>query len=160
MENLEQKKGGNQPRKHAIKLHSVSKLRRMRLIEAALDGKPLRKVGLEMGLSPKTVDSQVSRIMREPQVRLAFNQILEEAGITDKFLADKIKALTCAETNTYAQVGGKFTDSRSQPAHETIRKTVELCCRLNGYLKEQDNTTINNAGLLQIVVAQLNQSKH
>ena len=85
MENLEQKKGGNQPRKHAAKQRTVSKLRRMRLVEAAIDGKPLRDVGILMGLSPKTVDSQVSRIMREPQVQQTFHRILEESGITDNF---------------------------------------------------------------------------
>ena len=152
MENLEQKKGGNQPRKHAVKSHTVSKLRRRRLIEAALDGKPLRGVGLEMGLSPKTVDSQVSRIMKEPQVQQAFNRILEEAGITDNFLAAKLRSLIDSNNILYFKHQGQVTDQREVPALETQRKVTELVCRLKGHLKEKTEVDIN-VGLMQMVVA-------
>ena len=136
-------------------------MRRRKLIEAVLDGKPLRKSGLEMGLSPKTVDSQVSRIMREPQVRQAFNRIEEAAGIDDKFLADKIRQLVDARAIIHSQKDGLFSDSREIPAWEMQRKTVELCTRLLGYLKDDvsASTTTTNHGLLQFVVAQLNQPK-
>lgn len=153
--------GGRQPRKHAVKSHTVSKLRRRRLIEAALDGKPLRKVGLEMGLSPKTVDSQVSRIMKEPQVQQAFNRILEESGLDSKFLANKLRELLDAKTVLFFQHQGQVTDQREVPALETQRKTAELACRLYGYLKPDNTaTSINNSGLFQVIIAQLSQDKN
>ncbi|MBM2833773.1 MAG: hypothetical protein HW406_934 [Candidatus Brocadiaceae bacterium] len=152
-------KGGRQPRKHAAKTRAMSHLRRQKLIAAALDGRPLREVGLETGLSPATVDSQISNILREPEVRQAFARILEEAGITDNFLASKLRELIDAKTTIFSQKDGKFCDSREIPALETQRKTTELICRLAGHLKEQDTSTINNSGLMQIVVAHLQQEK-
>lgn len=147
--------GGRQPPKHAPKTRMQSHLRRQKLIAAALDGRPLREVGLETGLSPATVDSQISNIMKEPQVQQAFARILEEAGITDNFLASKLRELIDAKTVLFFQHQGQVTDQREVPALETQRKTVELVCRLAGHLKETATSTINNSGLMQIVVAQL-----
>ncbi|MBM2834399.1 MAG: hypothetical protein HW406_1560 [Candidatus Brocadiaceae bacterium] len=147
--------GGRQPRKHATKTRAMSHLRRQKLIAAALDGKPLRRVGLETGLSPKTVDTQISNIMKEPEVRQAFARILEESGLDSKFLANKLRELIDAKTTIFSQKDGKFCDSREIEAWETQRKTTELICRLAGHLKEQDTSTINNSGLMQIVFSQL-----
>lgn len=147
--------GGRQPLKHAAKTRAMSHLRRQKLIAAALDGRPLREVGLETGLSPATVDSQISNIMKEPQVRQAFARILAESGLDSKFLANKLRELIDAKTTIFSQKDGKFCDSRKIDAHETQRKTVELACKLYGYLRPDSVTTsINNSGLMQIVVSQ------
>lgn len=155
MKKPEQKKGGNQPQKHASKLRIISNLRRRKLIEAALDGKPLRKVGLEMGLSPKTVDSQISRIMKEPQVQQTFARILEDAGISDNFLAAKLRSLIDAKTVLFFQHQGQVIAQQEVPALETQRKVTELVCRLKGHLKEKTEVDIN-VGLMQMVVAAMN----
>lgn len=153
--------GGRQPLKHAAKTRAMSHLRRQKLIAAALDGRPLRQVGLETGLSPATVDSQVSNIMKEPQVQQAFAQILEESGLDSKFLANKLRELIDAKTVLFFQHQGQVTDQREVPALETQRKTAELACRLYGYLKPDNAaTSINNSGLFQVVIARLSHDKN
>ncbi len=151
--------GGRQPRKHAAKSRAMSHFRRQKLIAAALDGRPLRQVGLQTGLSPATVDSQISNIMKEPKVQQAFARILEESGLDSKFLANKLRELIDAKTTIFSQKDGKFCDSREIPSLETQRKTTELICRLAGHLKDQDAGTINNSGLMQVIVSHLNQDK-
>lgn len=147
--------GGNQPKKHAPKSRIQVALRRKKIIKACLDGKSFRQAGIDAGLSPKTVDSQVSEIMKSPEARESFVRILRERGLDDNFLAEKLKALTNAHTSTYAQLDGSFTDERSQPAWETQRKTVELICKLGGYLQPDKSGDDINIGLMQVVVQTL-----
>jgi hypothetical protein len=70
-----------------------------------------------------------------------------------------VSELVNARTTIYAQREGVFTDERTIPALETQRKTLELVCRIRGYHQETNTSTINNSGLMQIVVAQLSQEK-
>jgi|SRR3990167_492541 len=145
------KKSAEQPRKHASKARLLTNYRHRKIVEACLSGKPLRQTGIELGLSPKTAGQQVSAIISKPEVQASFVRILEESGLSDKFLADKIRTLANAETTQYAQLDGQFTDKRSQPAWETQRKTAELVCRLKGHLSDSRNPDVS-IGLMQVVV--------
>ena len=143
--------GGVQPKHHAPKTRAISLMRRRKIIEACLTGKSLKDVAIETGLSPKTANDQVTKILREPRVQESFVRILEQSGLTDKFLADKINSLVNAETKQYFQLNGKVTDERTQPAWETQRKTVELACKLRGHLEKASEGDVN-IGLMQMVV--------
>lgn len=145
------KKSIEQPKHHAPKTRILSKLRRHKLIEAALDGKPLKEVAISTGLSPKTAENQAIQILREPNVKKAFISILEEKGVTDIFLAEKTKALLDAKKTEYFQKDGIVTDEREVDALETQRKTLELATKLKGHLKERSEGDIN-IGLMQMVV--------
>ncbi len=129
-------------------------MRRAKILEAAIEGKDIAKAAIETGLSPKTAASQASKILHEPQVQRAFKMILAERGITDEFLAQKIRDLMDAKTVLYFQHEGKVTDSREVEALETQRKTAELVAKLKGHLCEstQGDTEVS---IMQIVIAQL-----
>lgn len=149
--------GGVQPKHHAPKTRMQSKMRRQKLIDGLIQGKAISEIAPTLGLNPKSARDQAYQILREPQTQQTFVQILEESGLTNKFLADKIKSLVNAETKQFFQLNGKVTDERTQPAWETQRKTVELACKLRGHLKEQAQTDIS-IGLMSIVVNAINNS--
>ena len=141
----------NQPNHHAPKTRILSKLRRNKLINAALDGKPLKDIAISTGLSPKTAENQAIQILREPNVIRSFVSIMEQEGLTDNFLAAKVHTLVNAKKTLYFQKDGIVTDERIVEALETQRKTLELAAKLKGHLKEQSQGDIN-IGLMQMVV--------
>ena len=77
---------------------------------------------------------------------------MEEEGISDNFLAGKIRSLITAKETRYFQKDGIITDSREVDALETQRKTVELAAKLKGHLKDQAQGD-KNIGLMALVVA-------
>ena len=157
MENIKSKKV-NSPRVSKNRL--LTHKRRMKIVSAALQGKSITQAAIDAGYSPKTADKQASKILADGRVKETFARILEESGLDSKFLAAKLRALIDAKTTIFSQKDGKFCDSLEIEAWETQRKTTELICRLAGHLKPDSAvTSINNSGLMQIVVAQLSQEK-
>jgi len=151
-ENITGRPGGEQPKKHAPKSRVVSRYRRRKIIEAALDCKDLKPVAISLGLSPKSADSQIQNIMREPAVQQAFTRVMEAEGISDQFLAQKIRDLLDAQETKYFQKDGIVTDQREVAALETQRKTTELAAKLKGHLKDRSEVDVN-IGLMALVVA-------
>ena len=149
---------GIQPKHHAPKTRILSKIRRNKLINAALDGKSLKDVAISTGLSPKTAEDQAIQILREPRVKAGFISIMEAEGLSDNFLAAKVRALLDAQNTQYFQRDGIVTDERVVPAHETQRKTAELVARLKGHLKEKSTGDVN-IGLMQMVVQAVRESE-
>lgn len=147
------KKSTEQPKKHAIKLRSIADIRRRKIIEAVMDGKPLKQAGIEAGLSPKTADTQVSQIIKHPKVQESFVRILERSGLTDDKLSAKLSELIDAKgSHFFATREGQITEKQS-PAWETQRKTTELLCKLKGHLAEQTGDTTNIAIMSMVVSA-------
>lgn len=149
------KKSLEQPRKHAPKTRMQSHLRRQKLIDGLIKGKAISEIAPTLNLSPQTAIRQAQLMLAEPRTQESFARILHKSGLTDDFLANKIKSLIDAEATIYASHEGQFTDSKQVPALETQRKTTELACRLAGYLKGDAAVTLNNSGLMQVVIAQL-----
>ena len=152
------KKPQNQPKHHAPKTRILSKIRRRKLIEACLDGKNLKDVAISTGLSPNSASAQVTSILKEPSTQQSFISIMEQSGLSDDFLAAKVKSLLDAQNTQYFQRDGIVTDERVVPAHETQRKTAELVARLKGHLKEKSTGDIN-IGLMQMVVQAVRESE-
>jgi len=82
----------NQPLHHTGKSKAVAKARRKKIIKAIIEGKTQQQAGVEAGLNPNTAYSQVSRILKEPQVQRTFNAFLD-AAIPDSDLSAKYKTL-------------------------------------------------------------------
>jgi len=127
-------------------------MRRAKILEAAIEGKDITKAAIETGLSPKTAASQASKILHDPITQRAFQMILAERGVTDEFLAQKIRGLLDAKQTLYFQKDGIITDSREIEALETQRKTAELVAKLKGHLREQSQLDVN-IGLMALVVS-------
>jgi phage terminase small subunit len=143
--------GGKQPKHHARKDRVTAMMRRAKILQAAIEGKDITKAAIETGLSSKSAGQQASQILNSPLAQRAFKMILAERGVTDEFLAEKIRSLLDAKTTIYAQKDGIFTDSREVEALETQRKTAELVAKLKGHLKEQAQVDVR-VGLMALVV--------
>jgi len=144
--------GGKQPKHHARKDRVTTMMRRAKILQAATEGKDIRKAAIENGLSPKTAGQQASQILNSPLVERAFKMILAERGVSDEFLAQKIRDLLDAKTIQYFQKDGVVTDEREVEALETQRKTAELAAKLKGLLREQPGGDNTYAGLIAVVV--------
>jgi hypothetical protein len=145
-------KSQEQPRNHAPKTRIQAKLRRIKLINGILDGKDIKPLAISTGLSPATAASQASQILAEPKVQASFVRIMEEEGLSDKFLAAKTHYLINAKKTLYFQKDGEVTDSREVEALETQRKTLELATKLKGHLKDRSEVDVN-IGIMAMVVA-------
>ena len=127
-------------------------MRRAKILQAAIEGKDIRKAAIETGLSPKSAGQQASQILNSPLAQRTLKMILAERGVTDEFLAQKIRDLMDAKQTLYFQKDGQVTDERQIEALETQRKTCELVAKLKGLLREQSQLDIN-IGLMGLVVA-------
>lgn len=151
------KKSLEQPKKHATSGSLLVSYRHRKIIEGALTGKSRQQTGIELGLSPKSAAKQVSMQLAKPAVQEGFLRILEKSGLTDDFLAQKLRSLVDATSTSYAQKDGIFTDERTIPALETQRKTTELVAKLRGHLQDRQDAGDINIGLLQMVVSAVQQ---
>jgi len=142
---------GEAKKKHAPKSPLAAKIRRNRLVKALINGENLKDVAISTGLSPKTAGSQATNILKHPQAQKMFARLMEEKGLSDNFLAEKVYSLINAKKVEYFQKDGIVTDEREVEALETQRKTLELATKLKGHLKEQSEGDIN-IGLMQMVV--------
>ncbi len=127
-------------------------MRRAKILQAAIEGKDITKAAIEAGLSPKSAGQQASQILNSPLAQRTFKMIVAERGVTDEFLAEKIRDLMDAKQTLYFQKDGQVTDERQIEALETQRKTCELVAKLKGLLREQSQVDIN-IGIMAMVVA-------
>lgn len=135
------KKKQVQPKHHAGKSHAVASARREKIIKGVMEGKPLKQIGLEAGLSPKTADSQVSRILQEPQVKNSLLAAMERIGINDVYLAEQYKKLI---------EGKKYIPSRGDAEAPYIEiddlqakaKALELAFKLTGRFIEKHEVDV------------------
>jgi phage terminase small subunit len=131
------KKKQNQPKTHAPKSKAVAKARRRKIVNALLNGKTEKQAGIEAGLNPNTAESQVSKILKEPQTKKCFAALLESSGVTDEFLSNKIKNLCDAKETVFFQKDGMVTDQREVEALGIQRQTIEMAVKLKGHMVEK-----------------------
>lgn len=145
------KKSLEQPTTQAAKSKWDMKKRAKKFTQALLNGESETQALVTAGYSYNTARSRDCTLLTDPQHLKPFISILTETGVTDKFLAEKTKALLDAKKTEFFQKDGKVTDQREVDALETQRKTLELATKLKGHLKEQSQGDIN-IGLMQMVV--------
>ena len=141
----------NQPRSHAAKNRAASALRRKRIIRDVAGGKTLKQAGVNAGLNPKTAESQVSQILKEPKVIESFRALLDKV-CPDSKLAAKYDALLEAKKVISAMVispngeGMKDANTMTKDFIEVDDCAVQLKCadsiaKLKGHLIENTNPT-------------------
>jgi hypothetical protein len=126
-----------QPQKHAPKTQTDVYMRRKKIIKGLVEGKNLKEIGIETGLSPKTASSQVSRIVREPQTQRMFIELLDKAGCTDSYLAKKIQALSKAKKKLFFAHQGKVTDEKEVDALEIQADMTKFAAKVKGYVTDK-----------------------
>ena len=131
---------------------TARKIRTGMIINALMDGKNLRDAAISAGYSPNSASQAACEALKHPETKQLFAQVMERAGISDDFLARKIKNLLDAKETKHFQRDGVVTETREVDALETQRKTTELATKLKGHLKDRSEVDIN-IGLMAMVVA-------
>jgi len=155
------KAGGNQPTHHLPKNAFGIKTRARRFTAALLAGKSQSEALREAGYAETVARSGNCALLRNPQHIKPFITTLHEKGITDDFLADKVRALLDAQATHFfstSQDGQPVILERQAPALETQRKTLELAAKLKGHLKEQSQVDIN-VGIMAMVVSAIRETE-
>ena len=138
------KKKQNQPKTHAAKSKAVAAARRKKIIKAIIEGKTQKEAGIAAGLNPKTAESQVCNILKEPQVNKTFLDILNEQ-IPDDFHAnvyrEGMEANKVISANIIAPGGDGMADAHSMtkdfidvPDHPTRIKAADSVSKLKGLI--------------------------
>ena len=114
---------------------------------------------MDAGYARSTARTGDCEILNNPAHIKPFLSILHEQGVTDDFLAGKVKALLDAQKSEHYPCyteDGVRTITEIVPALETQRKTLELATKLKGHLKEQSQLDIN-VGIMAMVVSAVRQ---
>jgi phage terminase small subunit len=144
-----------QPKTHPGKTKEVVKARKKKIVQAIIEGKTQKQAGIEAGLSPKTAETQVCMILKEPAVRATFAQLLAEK-VPDDFHAqtyrEAMEATKVISANVIAINGEGMADAHSQtkdfidvPDYAVRLKAADSVAKLKGYVQERtvhgfDNT--------------------
>lgn len=142
----------NAQKRNLSKSPEAARIRRKMVIKGLIEGKTIKEAAISAGYSPQSAGQQGHSIISHPDAKREFARVMEEAGISDDFLAQKIKDLLGAQETKYFQKDGIVTDQREVAALETQRKTAELATKLKGHLKDRSEVDVN-IGLMALVVA-------
>jgi hypothetical protein len=141
------KKKQNQPKHHIGKSKAVVKARREKIIKAVLNGKTQRQAGIEAGLKPENIESQVCRILKEPQVNKTFQELLNDT-IPDDRQANKylecLDATKVISANMIAPNGEGMKGANSVtkdfievPDYAVQLKANDSISKLKGYVVDK-----------------------
>jgi hypothetical protein len=113
----------------------------------------LKQDGIDAGLSPKTADSQVSKILREPQVKNALFAAMEKLGMDDAYLAAHLRQLIegtkIISANIIVNSGSNLADAGSMtrdfievPDNVALGKGLELAYKLKGAFTDKHEVDV------------------
>ena len=121
-------------------------IKERKLLKAQLDGKTRAEAAKIAGMTAP----YASAVQHKPQVKAAFKELLDKAGLSDEYLSAKIKWLAEAkETKFFANLG-VVLDQREVDAIETQRKMTEFACKLKGHLVERNELTGTDGGPIEV----------
>jgi len=141
-----------QPKHHAAKSKHIARARRKKIIEGIIEGKTQEQAGIDAGLSPKTVNAQVSKILKEPETQKTFRELLD-AQIPDSTLSKKISSLLHAKETKFFAEKGKVTDQREVEALSTQADMVKHVTKLKGYLIDKSEIGLDITAIELILSA-------
>ena len=150
--NIEKKtkpRGGIQPRKQAPKGKLAVKMRRKKIIAALVEGKTLKEAGIIGGLSPKTAATQVCATLQNPTIQNALVNAMEKHGVSDDYIAQKLRALldgtkviaanvfVPGSVTDLADAGSMTKDFVEVPDNVALARGIEIACKLKGVFSEK-----------------------
>ena len=141
------KKPQNQPKHHAAKSKLIAQARRKKIIQGIIEGKTEKQAGIDAGLSPKTAANQVPMILREPETRKNFIQLLNE-HVPDKKLTSKYETLLESKKYLPTSEGLTPVDDCSVQL-----RTADSVAKLKGYLVDKSEIGLDITAIELILSA-------
>jgi hypothetical protein len=90
------------------------------------------QAAIKAGYSPKRADQQAYENLRKPEIRRALKDRLNEQGITESFLLQKISEGLEAYTVKTVSHEGKVTDERAYPNFAVRWRYIDTALKLRG----------------------------
>jgi hypothetical protein len=100
-------------------------------VKGVLSGKSKKQAALDAGYSRSTAENAWRKIESKASVQVLFRERLENTGVTDRFLARRIKEGLDATKLIHAS---RYDGEIVVPDYRQRLRMVELVCRLKGYL--------------------------
>jgi len=90
------------------------------------------QAAIKAGYSPKRADQQAYKNLRKPEIRRALKDRLNEQGLTESFLLQKIGEGLEAYTVKTVSHEGKITDERAYPNFAVRWRYIDTALKLRG----------------------------
>lgn len=124
------------------------------LLAAMVDGAKQKDAGALVGYpSPQATNNAVARMAD----RVA--AIFDKVGLTEEYIAAKIKESTVAERTETAQRNGEFTDLLVLPDNPVRLKALETAARLRRMFPQSDNEDDNKPTVAVQIVTNVQLDK-
>lgn len=130
--------------KSTDKKHLTDK--QIRYLTARIDGKTRTEAKKIANYSPNMAPSQIER---NPNLRAALLVAMESKGITESFLADKLKNGMESKKVIYSTSDGQITDMKEVPDNETQHKFFRDTLEIRGDVKNSAIESLN-IGVVQM----------
>lgn len=129
-----QQKKQNHPAHHAKKDRISVQKRRKIIVKAIAEGKTEKEAGILAGLSPKTATTQVSNIMKKPEMQANFRQLLE------KIIPDSLQVAKYRELLDATALIGKNLEK--VPDYPTQLRANNSVAKLKGHWVDRANVSV------------------
>ena len=138
-------------------------MRRKKIIRAIIEGKTLKEAGIIGGFKPENADDQVRQTLRNPTILNALAAAMEKDGISDAYLAQKLRELiegtkvisanvfAPGSTTDLADAGGMTRDFVEVPDNVALGKGLEIACKIKGHFAP-DKHDVNLKRPLTVVI--------
>ena len=127
--------------------------RRARIIAAEIiNGKSETEALKCAGYSHTSALNHKNEICNNVVIKQTFTQILESAGLTDSYIADRIKQLSEAKETKFFADKGIVTETREVSALGIQANMIEFAAKLKGHLVEKRETEIKG---IEAILAEL-----
>ncbi len=111
--------------------------RKRKIISEIIEGKTLQAAGESAGYSKESAASQACQMVQESKKDGTFTRILEAAGLTDEYLAARIKQLAEAKETKFFQKDGFVIETREVAALGIQADMIQFGTKLRGHLVDK-----------------------
>ncbi len=124
-----------------------------RFLKAYLEGQPLAECAKYAGSKAKDNESlKVIGHRMLTNINLSMEEILDQAGLTDSYIAQKLLEGLQAQRPAYGIFRGQFIDERWYDDHSARAKYLEMLCRMKGKFIDRHELTGKEGGDIELVI--------
>jgi hypothetical protein len=135
----------NIPKQKQLGKSKIELKKRAKIIAKAMMGGATAKDALiSAGYSFDTASTQTTAVLDNPVVQETFQKILEKAGLSDDFLAAKLRSLVDAKEIKFFSEKGIVTDRREVEALSIQADMLKFAAKVKGHTKEETGAINNN----------------
>jgi len=137
MDNPQRSKTPKPKQKQLGKTKGDLRRRARRIVKGLIEGKSETEVLRSVGYSNTSALNGKKEIFNNPVMKKIFTEVLEKAGLSDAYLAERIKQLSEAKETKFFQEKGIVIETREVEALGIQSNMIEFATKLKGHLVEK-----------------------